>query len=607
MSDVIFKSGNKYFKEAFENGRLILKEVTAAEVAAAQATTPKSTLDQVIAAKVEAAKQEIITSLNLKGEQDTGGFSTVETVELHDAATFEYEAEKFRWMGQSGLIGTRQYTYGGPKAYHRPFDVSYNPMNFHTHADYLGLQGMAEIVLSMNGYYMRTRHNDYRDAMPHSSSSIYQATERVPRPTVPASVSGTVANQRSVMQDLYTRAYNTMQSTGAGSSASYLTSAERQLFRWDMAYAECWWEILTDGNTSDPGNATRHVNASNDVREMLREAQYYNYGGHKNRFENTGYWIAAIKEVNMDGTPSYAVLKFRILTMPVATLNDYLPYHLFDPVKDYKALMRGGYADFTALSKSSWGRFKVKEGRDGPGLLDTLVNKIPGLDNGPANITETYSQYGITETIYNMTNSAVNNAGKYFRFSYILSDASGRDMERRGFNDPYMFVAMNTRQQVKKHTMNGVDYRFSYMIPLEMLLRHPLETWNPYGIPEVSSASSVSGDGTAALPYSAVNENAHWYLTPSSFFDARIASDAADTIRSGRYYKGADGVAYNTAASGTYIFLPAITNSSGSVVVPADGIRTRWPIYPCFHEGSFAFAEVQALHDYIAAGKTVSA
>ena len=606
MSNAIFQSGNKYFQEAFEGGRLVLKEITAKEFEVKKAATaaPKSTLDEMIDKKFETVKADIISSLNLadlkptSGATQTAAFSTIETVELHDAATFEYEAEKFRWMGQSGLIGTRQYNYGGTKAYQRPFDISYTPMNIHTHSNYLGMQGMAELAMSFNGYYIRVRHNDYRDSMPHPTSGAYQLTQRVPRPTLPASVVGTVDEQKAIMRDLYVRAYNTLQEN----AGAKLTAAEKALFRWDMSYAEVWWEVLTEGETSDPGESLRHLNVSNDVKTMLRDAQWYNYGGHKNTNENTGYWVAAIKEVNADGTPSFAILKYRILSMPVATLAEYLPSQLYDHVKDYKSLMRGGFADFTALKNSTWGRFRIKENRDRYGLLDVLVNKIPGLDNGPGNIVETYTKYGATETIFNMTNTAANNAARYFRFGYINKDASGRSVERRGFNDPYLFVAMNTQPKVKKHTAAGIDYRFSYMIPLEMLLRHPLEVWNPHNIPEVTT---VTGTGTNADPYNGVSENAYWYITPASFFDARMDADPGDTVRAGLYFRDDKGVPQNTAASGTYIFLPKITNADGTTAVPGDGIRMRWPIYPSFHEGSHAFAEVEALRDYIAAGKAV--
>jgi hypothetical protein len=602
MSTSVFNVNGKLYKEVIQNGKLTLVETSQTEVDAIR-KVPLSTMGQLVEEKisgfesrVDSITEEVTASVapklaNLSAQS--------ETVELHDASVFEYEAEKWRWMGQSGLIGTRQYTYGGTKAYHRPFDIAYAPMNIHTHADFMGLQGMAEIVLSMNGYYIRTRHNDYRDYRPHSTSSAYQATERLPRPSLPP-LSGDAAAQRTTMQDFYTRLYNTLQEN----AGTKLTTAEKQLVRWDMAYAECWWEEISNGAVDDPGNNTRHKNASDDVRTMIRDAQYYNYGGHKDNLENTSYWVAAVKEVNNDGTPSFAMLKFRILMMPVATLADYTPSQLFDGVKDYRSLMRFGYSDFTALQNSLHGRFRVKETRDNYGLLDTLVNKIPGLDGGAASITEAYTQYGSTETIFNMTNSAVNNAARYFRYAYINTDASGRNSERRGFNDPYLFVAMNTQEKCKKYDINGRSYRFSYMIPLEMVLRHPLESWNPYSIPEVTS---VTGSGTAADPFSGNTENLHWYRTPASFFDARQISDAADTVKTGRFYKGGDGNAYATAASGTYIFLPAIKNSAGTVLVPEGGIRMRWPIYPCFHEGSYAFGEVQALRDYIAAGKTVTA
>ena len=639
MSNPIFKSGGKFYVEELVNGKLTLREVDPTTIANPVPPSSvavnidnkineavKKVIDEIderiiddriaervapvavnIDNKINEAVKKVIDEIDERIIDDriaervaplVAEFrQPLEICELHDAGTFEYEAEKFRWLGQSGLVGTRQYNYGGSKPYHRPFDVAYLPMNIHTHADYYSLMGMGELVLSMNGYYLRTRHNDYCDYKPHSTSKNYEATERIARPTLPSNVTGTVDQQRSIMQVLYTRLYNTMQNN----SGTKLTASEKSSFRWDMAYAECWWEILTDGTVGDPGNNTRHTNASNDVRTMLREAQYYNYGGHKNRYENTGYWVAAVKEVNVDGTPAFAVLKFRILMYPMGTMADYLPSDLFDHVKDYKSLMRFNMGSWDALKNSQFGRFKIKENRDSYGLLDRLINKIPGLDNEPGVITEQYTQYGETETIYNMSNSAVNNAARYFRFSYILADASGRDVERRGFNDPYLFVAMNTQAKVKKYNINGRDYRFSYMIPLEMVLRHPLEVWNPYQIPEATAASQVTGAGTASNPFTKVWQDLHWYLTPGSFFDARIDSDAADTVKTGRFYKGADGNAYNTAASGTYIFLPQIRSSNGSVLVPGNGIRVRWPVYPCFHEGSHAHAEMEAFRDYLLA------
>jgi hypothetical protein len=602
MSNPIFKSGGKFYIEEVVNGKLMLREVNPSSIVN---PTPPSSVAINIDNKISEAVEKILdkTDDQIIDDRIVKHVAPVvaelrqplEICELHDAGSFEYEAEKFRWLGQSGIIGTRQYSYGGTKAYHRPFDIAYNPMNIHTHSNYLGLQGMAELVLSVNGYYIRTRHNDYRDWCPHSSSNAYEAIERAPRPIVPPSIVGTVPEQINLMRDLYSRLYNTLQEN----TGSKLTSAEKSFFRWDMAYAEIWWEVLTDDTVNDPGNATRHTNASNSVRQMLREAQFYNYGGHKNRFENTGFWVAAVKEVSVDGKPAFAVLKFRILTMPVATLTDYLPSQLFSHVKDYKTLMRRNLNNFDSLKNSAWGRFHIKEGRDTYGLLDQLVNKIPGLDNGMANLTEMYTHYGVTETIYNMSNSAVNNAGKYFRYSYILLDASGRDMERRGFNDPYLFVAMNTQDKCKKYSINGRDYRFSYMIPLEMVLRHPLEVWNPYQIPEAAEFNNVIGDGTDSNPFNAVCQDILWYLTPATFFGSRIDGDAADTTQNNRYYRGSDSVVHSTKASGTYIFLPEIKDDNGSTLVPNNGIRIRWPIYPSFHEGSYAFAELEAFKDYL--------
>ena len=639
----IMKIGNKFFREQMVNGRLTMVEIPASQ--AIPPVPPPSSAETCLQQQIAASKQEIsqaatqnlektrqevlqaiddavggILRVNLETDpafQDMKGKvtlhensfarinNTVESCLLHNASSFEYEAEKWRWMGQSGLVGGRQYSSGGQKTFMRPFDVGYNPMNIHTHSDYLGLQGTAELVLSMNGYLVRTRHNDYRDLTPHSTSKAYQATERLPRPTKAPGVTGTVAQQMTSMRDLYRRLDNTINKKTVV-TADLLTAAEKALFRWDMAYAECWWEVLVDGNTDDPGNDTRHTNASNNIKTMLREAQFYSYGGHKNTRENTGYWVAAVREVDINGNPSLCVLKFRILMRTVGTLANWLPSDLFNVIPDHKTMARFNYSSFETLRKTSRARFMVKETNNAYGLLDQLVGMVPGLDNASANITETYLQADGLETIRNHTNTANLNAGYYSRYTSIVNnDASGRSVARRGFNDPYLFVASNTQAKCKAYPISGRDYRFSYMIPIEMVMRHPLEVWNPYDLEEKAYAA-ITGAGTVSSPYTGINENLRWYHIPSAFFDARIDADAADTAGGTVQVLDRNGVVRSTKASGTYIFLPKILGDNGLELVSGDAIRIRYPIYPSFHEGSYAFAELKGYMENLATGKNIA-
>ena len=74
----------------------------------------------------------------------------------------EAQAELLRGAGQSGLYMMRGYASGGPMPYDRPYIESFNAAGIHNHANYDGMPGTAEFSAIVNGYYLRTRHNDYR-------------------------------------------------------------------------------------------------------------------------------------------------------------------------------------------------------------------------------------------------------------------------------------------------------------------------------------------------------------------------------------------------------------------------------------------------------------
>jgi len=78
----------------------------------------------------------------------------------------EQQAEILRGMGQSGIYMTRQYTYNAKEPENRRFAGSYAVENQHNHSDIFIIPGTAELTAIINGYYIRTRHNDYRLVKP---------------------------------------------------------------------------------------------------------------------------------------------------------------------------------------------------------------------------------------------------------------------------------------------------------------------------------------------------------------------------------------------------------------------------------------------------------
>ena len=76
------------------------------------------------------------------------------------------------------------------------------------------------------------------------------------------------------------------------------------------------------------------------------------------------------------------------------------------------------------------------------------------------------------------------NAARYGRWHGVPPNAAGRDT-RRGFNDPTLFVAQATREQVAGFAARGHDFRVSWAIPMEIVLAPPHMVWNPYRLPEL--------------------------------------------------------------------------------------------------------------------------
>lgn len=477
----------------------------------------------------------------------------------------EQNAEIFRGMGQSGVFLTRSYTLHGRDPRRRNFTEQFNPVNIHNHPNYFGMPGTAECSLIVNGYYVRTRHMDYLLKKTGTMGSAFLSTEWINAPAVPSSVTnaGSVANQVAAMQTLFNQ-YNAGQFPAG--------------FAWTLSYFEFWFEPLTEEFT-DTFDSFRHQQAVNSIDAAFRELMRYNAGGYKNRLENLAFEAPVVKWV-VNGNPVTARLRYRVVAADLTSLGDLRPF-----INAHEDLGYQGYSPSR--------RFWIPEGINAPGKLDEIMQLIPGMDGYGASAVERYIESGQTAEIkqYNSTTIAINSA-YYNRFAALATtDAAGRNNFKRGFNDPYLFVATNTRNQVFSMPLDGFNYRFSYAIPFELVLRTPLENWNPYAIPE-RLRSAITGTGSEANPYNGFSIEQNNYKIPAEFFASNPTfTDPADTGSTAAWVLDGSGTKRLCRASGIYITLPGMTG------IPT--FRIRYPIYPSYHEGSFAFQQVRGLQDLL--------
>lgn len=499
---------------------------------------------------------------NREVERLRAGESKTSALPALAAWNFEQQAEVLRGQGQSGLFLTRQYNRGGDDAYDRGWAENYNPASIHNHPNYRGMPGMGEFSAIINGYYLRTRHNDYRLRGPAPEGTAFLATEEVEAPAVPALVTGagSVANQITAMRDLFRR---------------YAAGEWPQGFGWTLSYVECWFEVLT-GTVTDTYSSFRHQQYVTTVDAALREVLKFNAGGYKNPSENVSFEPPVVRFIDASGNPVLARLRYRLAAVDVSSLGDLRPH--IQIVDDWAQ---------AAYAARQSGRYRVPDDASKPGMLDQIMGLVPGLNGAGAVLEEKYG----TVVIGKFGDQVPLNAAYYNRFSAGQTDASNRSNFRRGFNDPTLFVAKNTRAEVAPMTIGSEIYRFSYAIPLELILRTPLENWNPYNVPEAEKRTDVTGNGLQATPYSAWHPDARNFRTPSAFYGSTLSltlTDQADTGSGGAYVQTPSGGVQQMRGSGIYLALPAIPGVAAT-------IRLRHPVFPVYHEGSHAQSQFEAL------------
>jgi hypothetical protein len=478
-----------------------------------------------------------------------------------------------RMMGQTGIYGVRQYTYKGDLK--RPHSENGQPAHMHNHAEYNDTCGSGEVIFVSNGYIGQTRHRDYRLLSNNSvvwdsthttyTKPTYLSVKPVNPPNRPIIVdTGTPAEKVEAMRNLFKDYKNGQWPAGFG---------------WTMSVLEVWFEEFSN-NITDAFPSDRHGQDVSTLSAALRDVLKYSYTGFKNRLENTAFESPLIKWVNADGSYRIGVLKHRMVCTDVSTLGDLRPYieDLNDPLRSLS---------FGVETT----RFRIKPG-SGYDMLDRLMALMPGLDGADAFIEEKHWDYNLRKYVSAYRVDIANqklNAAYYNRMLKLLDDdAANLDTMIRGFNDPTLFVALNTRPEVMVQNIDNIDYRVSYAIPMELILRTPLEGWNPYNIPFDGSIPHEGGKGLSINDPLEGYNNQVYYLTPSELYSGYVPADVADTSKGYRFVRTGDDTVHTFYAAGQWVALPTITN--------VGSIRKRYAIFPEYQEGSKAWQYAEAIH-----------
>ncbi len=530
--------------------------------------------------------------------------NAIENSQISTSSYIEMQAEINRQLGASGVYSTRQYTADESfNSAERIWDTGYGAISMHNHPNYRGMPGSAEFSAIINGYYIRSRHNDYRAFSPVAGG--YLARKEILPPEIPAAVLASPVG------------------TGTGSATPFEDGTQYKYMRdvyqnnpedcvFYMSYIECWWEQFDNNDVGDNTDSFRHATDAANMKEALEKALYFNAGGHKNRKENIPYQPIIVRRVNDQGVSELATFRYRISVYPVATLSSVettktftysdgstiditLAPMAFDEAKsisgtiasDNKFLLRrdlrqrwrdnrteSNARTWESIIRTQRAAFNLQSGQ-----LRKLCETIPGLLGPDGIIEESYADYGFDDVLTDFGTLDIRNAAFYNkRYSFANSDAVGRTSAHRGFNDPNLFVAKTDDAKV----VDG----FTYMIPYEMVLRTTRENWNPDNIPDLGKAVTHAADfpdgETSATAMPGMHYNNYNFMLPADLFADPNSDDfdVADTRFAA--WINSTGAAKQYYASGIKIF-------------DYDGMRRRFAVFANYHDFSKASGDLDIL------------
>lgn len=509
----------------------------------------------------------------------------------------EQQAEFNRQMYSSGILGVRFYRVSeedfNPRA--KGSINGYSVCNIHTHSDFKNTCGMAEITALVNGYMMKTRHNDYR--LLHAVSGLFGDREENEPVPVPA----------NVLQMPTGFSGNVLTSAGVGTQTEWMRSVydnNPDQCVVELSYMEVWLHRW-DGGHQDMAASPRHFSNGTTFIDKFDRNSFYGRSGLNPANENQMGMNGVIATVDDEGFPVLAYLNYRISSMPVATLGASLVTRTLPVKSPTGVISQRGYTllplpynpelavrgitdtrNRILLRKKQFPRmFNQRTGSmlpddkfltyealrdsghalfDSPDLSD-LCRACPGFDGiDHTPIMRLADPTGVKDSDgkVQMYNSINPRGFGFYDNQYAIpnGNASGLKNMRRGSSDLSLFTARTVHPEV----VGG----WTWMIPMELIVRTPRESWNPLNIPLVDV---TAGRGTAADPYTgwAARNGGRYMTIPSDAIGPTgeaIPVTQADTF-SGTWMKTGAGQ-------------PISVRSNGISMFDHDKRRRRFPVMP---------------------------
>ena len=523
-----------------------------------------------------------------------------------------------RYSADSGIKQTRT-NFGGNRAYMSPSHTGRSTAAIHDHANNKRTVGMGQFAAVLNGVEFRTRHNDYGLRMPSTSSGKYHEMEDITYPEVPPKVKNIVKIEDQVkeMREWF-RAWRDQNTT---------VRDYRPYFKPVLCYMEGYWTHATS-KIDEPFASDRHFIDASTWFELQEKVRFAATSGRKDPKENYAYLPTTILEFLNGTTPVFGQWNYRIACHPLK--ND-LPLNRLHVADELNARMLSRNSiDEHKMTRAARFELNPKDvdtlhtGVVRKTFLDSLMNEIPGLDNYGCNQTDADS-FGTLALDYD-TGDTLNSCYYHRWFTYKKKDANGESINRRGFSDSSIYMAMTSQDNIasikkdkclrntkKRGCLEKSELRqkWTYAIPLEIIYLTPLYKWNPYNIEFKGDFKSDSGrtvydNGRNGLykkeninPSKAYNgtNSKIFFQTPSDFFlGDNVDKGTADTSGGLKTVLDKSGTVRLVRASGTRIFLPNI-----------DGVgilRTRYPIFPVHAHGESVWKELAALKDIVLRSQT---
>lgn len=511
------------------------------------------------------------------------------------AANQESTNQLLRNLYSSGLISVRMSKNG--KAFNNNTKVSgvgFSALNMHNHADWRGVAGMAELSVLVNGYHVQTRHADYRTLRPINDEINGTSIRAVNAgPAVPSSVlakatgfTGQVLNsalantQVEWMRNVYT------------------TNPELCIF--ELSYLEAWVEKF-DNQLLDVLATVEDINnlpqsLRKNFKQIFDFIQYYVHSGYKTPGENIPIPNGLVLTYDSVGHPTLGYVNYRISSVPVATMSNNqttmtiqgVSYNLRAlPINKAKAVAgivdasnrftlrrnlreryirsdSNGISVLDERSKLSWNTlYDSNNAMFDCADLELLCRMVPGF-NGVNN--DDFQMEDDANNVRVLTNrnmpvryspiDTVMGLGYYNNaYQHNTTDATGNKTQIKGFADLNLFTAKANDPKV----VGG----YTFMIPIELIVRTPRENWNPFN---VAQQTTTTGNGSSSSPYSGWSNSGSFFTIPAeALTDLGVGKTNSDTK-----YK-----AYVSTPSGTKLML-----ANGIRIFDYDGYRRRFPIVP---------------------------